>query len=240
MRFLLLIFLTVNAVLAGTVKGRVTFDGKPPKEEVVKPRTDTVVCGEKIIMRKLELGPEGGVRNAVVWIEGGKGELPQERDVHLRIKDCRFEPHVSIGFVGGYYVIKNDDPILHTVQLKLSLAYKEWRKTRPLETGATVYNLALPEQGMVVKRPIKRYHRYQEKTGFIYVRSNAHPWMRAYIFVFDHPFATLTDEGGNFEIKGLPPGKYTLKVWQETFGIKSKTVEVKGDEVVEVNISLGD
>ncbi len=240
MRWMLISLLSLSVALAGTVRGKVTFKGTPPKEEIVKPRTDVVVCGEKIVIKKLEVSQDGGVKNAVVWIEGAKGKLPERKDVHLKIKDCRFEPYVSIGFVGGNYIIENDDPILHTIQLKLSLAYKKWRKTRPLETGATIYNLALPRQGMVLKRPIKRYHRYQKKTGFVYVRSNAHPWMKAYVFIFDHPFADVTDDKGTFEIRGLPPGKYTLKVWHEAFGIKSMSVEVKGDEVVKLNISLGD
>jgi len=228
-----------GTLFAGTVKGRVVYKGEPPEKKVVEVTTDALVCGEKVEINLLERSPDGGVRNAVVWIEGARGELPEDRDVRISIRKCTVEPLVSVGFVGGHYVIKNEDPILHTIQLKLGLAYKKERRTRPLETGATIYNLALPREGAEARRPIKKYHRYQEKTGFIYVRSNAHPWIRGYIFVFDHPFADITDAKGFFEIKNLPPGRYRLKVWQEAFGIKELEVEVKEDEVVELSISLG-
>ncbi len=239
MKVILMLLTLTGLLLAGTVKGRVVYKGEPPQKKVIEVTTDALICGETVEVRLLERSPSGGVKNAVVWIEGAKGKLPQNRDVKISIRNCRVTPLVSVGFVGGSYIIRNEDPILHTIQLKLGLAYKKKRKTRPLETGATIYNLALPRKGMELRRPIKRYHRYQEKTGFIYVRSNAHPWIRGYIFVFDHPFADVTDGEGRFEIRGLPAGRYKLKVWQEAFGVKELEVEVKEDEVVELTVSLG-
>ncbi len=240
MRALFALIILSGTLFAGVIKGKVVYKGKPPPVEIVEVKTDALICGEKVKINKLERSADGGVKNAVVWVEGAKGKLPSNRDVRITVKDCKVIPLVSIGFVGGNYIIKNEDPILHTVQLKIELAYKKKRKTRPLETGATIYNLALPQKGMILKRPIKKFHRYQEKTGFIYVRSNAHPWIRGYIFVFDHPYADITDSAGTFEIKNIPEGRYKLKVWQEAFGIKEFEVEVKKDEEVKLTISLGD
>ncbi len=238
MRSLLVLLTVITLVWSGTIKGRVVLKGPPPPPEKVKVTMDVVVCGKEAVLRKVETGPKGGVKDAVVWVEGAKGPV-KGSEVRITIKNCKVHPRVSVGFVGGEYVFKNEDPILHTIQLKIGLAYKKWRKTRPLETGATVYNLALPKKGVEVRRPIKRFHRYQEKTGYIYVRSNAHPWMRGYIFIFDHPFADITDKKGRFKIEGVPPGRYKLKVWHEFFGIKELEVEVKGDEEVDLTVYLG-
>ena len=46
----------------------------------------------------------------------------------------------------------------------------------------------------------------------IEVRCNIHPWMSAWVRVFDHPYYAVTDEKGNFEIKLAPEGKYSLFV----------------------------
>lgn len=238
MKLILLIATVLVIAWGGTVKGRVVVEGNPPEAETVPVTTDVVVCGDRAVVKRVEVSRDGGLRDAVVWIEGAKGELPDSRDVRITIKNCRVIPRVSVGFVGGQFIIRNEDPILHTIQLKIGLEYKKWKNTRPLETGATIYNLALPKKGMELRRPIKRFHRYQEKTGYIYVRSNARPWMRGYVFIFDHPFAAKTDVEGRFTIEGVPEGKYKLKVWHEAFGIKVFDVEVKGDEVVDITLTL--
>ena len=39
--------------------------------------------------------------------------------------------------------------------------------------------------------------------------------MSAHIFVTEHPYYALTDAEGKFLLDHVPPGKYTLRVWQE-------------------------
>jgi hypothetical protein len=51
--------------------------------------------------------------------------------------------------------------------------------------------------------------------GIVEVRCPEHPWARAYIAVFDHPYFAVTDERGAFKIDSLPAGTYTVKVWHE-------------------------
>ncbi|MCK5504841.1 MAG: carboxypeptidase regulatory-like domain-containing protein, partial [Thermodesulfovibrionia bacterium] len=121
---------------------------------------------------------------------------------------------------------------------KLGLAYQKRVSRRPLEDGATIYNLALPKKGLQIEKPIKKWHRYTEETGFIQVRSNTHNWIRGYIFIFDHPYAAVTDEKGSFLIDNLPPGEYLLKAWHEGFGMKERKIRVKSGETAEVKIAF--
>ena len=40
--------------------------------------------------------------------------------------------------------------------------------------------------------------------------------MSAFILVFAHRFFAITDDDGRYRIDGIPPGTYTLMMWNET------------------------
>ena len=65
---------------------------------------------------------------------------------------------------------------------------------------------------------------------FIPFKCNQHPWEKAYVSVMDHPFFAVSDGLGRFEIRGLPPGSYTLVVWHERLG----------EQQVEITLSPGE
>jgi hypothetical protein len=240
--------LSVNAVQGydvvdvkngATLKGTVNFKGSVPPDETRVIDTDIEICGKEQKTVSY-LVANSGVQNVVVWIEGAnKGKAVPAKSVPVTIKECRVEPLVSVGFVGGEYLLRNEDEILHTIQLKLGLAYQKRVSRRPLEDGATIYNLAFPIKGLEVKKPIKKYHKYTEETGFIRVRSNVHDWIRGYIFIFDHPYAAVTDEKGSFMIDNLLPGDYVLKAWHEGFGMQERNIRVTSGELAEAHIEFG-
>jgi hypothetical protein len=223
-----------GAILRGTVE----FEGGVPQDEIISITKDIDYCGKKQKTGKY-LVSDSRVKNVVLWIEGiKKGKSIPEKPVDVGIRKCRAVPHVNIGYVGGKYVFRSDDDIFHTVQLKLGLAYQKRVSRRPLKDGATIYNLALPIRSLLVEKSIKKWHRYSEETGFIQVMSNTHNWIRGYIFIFDHPYAAITDEKGRFEIDNLPPGEYLLKAWHEGFGMKEKKISVQSGKTVEVEIAF--
>lgn len=222
-----------------TLKGTVSFKGRVPQDERIVINKDIEHCGKEQKVGKYVI-TDSKVKNVVVWLEGVKeGKAIPQKLLPITIKDCRAVPHVNIGFVGGEYVFRNDDEILHTTQLKLELAYQKLISRRPLKDGATIYNLALPQKGVEIKKPIKWWHRYSKDTGFIQIRSNTHNWIRGYIFIFDHPYAAITNEDGEFMIDDIPPGEYLLKVWHEGFGTEEKKIDVKSGETAEVRIAFG-
>ena len=69
-----------------------------------------------------------------------------------------------------------------------------------------------------------------------------HPWMFAYVGVFDHPFFAVTDEKGNFKISNLPDGKYTLVAYhRKTHNTEEgvlKEITVTGDSTVELTVEI--
>ena len=70
------------------------------------------------------------------------------------------------------------------------------------------------------------------------VRCNNHPWMNAFINVSPTPYFAVSDADGHFEIKGLPPGNYTLGAVHEKLGEQTQTVTVAGPGTVTVNFSF--
>jgi hypothetical protein len=65
----------------------------------------------------------------------------------------------------------------------------------------------------------------------IQVKCDAHPWMRATIYSSRHPYVTISDAEGNFEIKDIPSGTYKVRFWHEGFEEVVKEIEVKGGVV---------
>jgi hypothetical protein len=221
-----------------TLKGVVKVKGKVPKAETVVIKEDTQYCGKVQKINKYIIS-DSRIKDVVVWIDDiNKGKAIPKKTVEIILKRCKAKPLVNVGFVGGNYLFRNEDSILHTLQLKLELKYQKKVSGRPLENGATIYNFALPKKGMQIEKPIKRYHRYSEDTGFIRLTSNTHNWIRGYIFIFDHPYAAITDRSGIFVIEDLPPGEYVLKAWHEGLGIQEKKIKVTPGEVVEIEIEF--
>jgi len=63
-----------------------------------------------------------------------------------------------------------------------------------------------------------------------------HPWMSAYACVVNNPYYALTEKDGKFEIKGLPPGKYTLTIWHEAY----PKLKAPSPKQIEVELQAGD
>src|SRR5580765_96785 len=55
---------------------------------------------------------------------------------------------------------------------------------------------------------------------------NVHPEMSGYVVVVPTPYFAVTDKDGNFEIKDIPAGKYTLKTWSEDGKPSTQAVDV--------------
>src|SRR4030095_16369004 len=57
-------------------------------------------------------------------------------------------------------------------------------------------------------------------------KCDVHKWMNAFVGVLDHPFYAVTTGNGHFELKGLPPGTYTVEAWHEKLGTQTQMVTV--------------
>lgn len=170
------------------------------------------VCGETVPDESLVLGPESSVRYAVVSLEGISRGKAVERDAVnvLDNQKCRFVPHVVTASVGQWLLLTNSDPILHNADAV------------SLENRGTLFNVALP--------PNKQLRQPLAKAGRIRVTCDVrHTWMEAYVVVAEHPYITVTDAEGAYEIRDVPPGSYTVKVWHEKLGTLERPITISKD-----------
>ena len=64
--------------------------------------------------------------------------------------------------------------------------------------------------------------------GSVPLLCNVHPEMSGYVVVVPTPYFAVTDKDGNFEIKNVPAGKYTLKTWSEDGKPTTQAVDLSG------------
>jgi hypothetical protein len=112
--------------------------------------------------------------------------------------------------------VKNNDMTLHNIHA--------WAEKNPQ------FNVAQPVKGLVSDT------KFANPEVPLPIRCDVHKWMGAFVGVFDHPFHTVSKQGGTFELK-LPPGNYEITAWHEKYGKKTMMVEVKDNDKKEVNFS---
>lgn len=184
----------------GTIKGTVKWQGSLPHLVPSEINKDVEVCdplGQKRRdLERLLVSPNGGVANTVVFLRNisrGKAmDLPLQRR-SLNQKSCRYEPHLLLVPVQATLTVKSSDRLLHTVHM----------------SGSADYNLPFTTEGQEITRPMPR-------EGVVSLRCNAgHVWMNGEMIVAKHPYYAVTDENGNFELTGVPPGNYEIVAWHE-------------------------
>jgi plastocyanin len=190
----------------GTVAGVISFEGTPPAARKIDTAADPV-CGQKNPNLATEdtVVQDGKLANVFVYIkdgtvEGGKkvGEYAWSTPttaVQLDQNGCHYRPHVMGVQVNQKISITNSDATQHNVH-PTPKQNPEWNQTQP--NGAP---------------PIEKS--FNRPEVLIPVKCNQHPWMKAYIGVMRTPFFAVSGENGAFEIKGVPPGKYTVVAWRE-------------------------
>jgi hypothetical protein len=202
----------------GSISGRVTFSGPVPEAGSLDVTKNQDQCGAKVPVESLLVGKDGGVRNAVITIEGIEAGKDFDKTEHvLDNRSCRFVPHVQVVPVKQKLKIINSDPILHNTHAFLGTA--------------TVFNLALPLQNQTIPKRMKR-------PGVLSVKCDAgHTWMSAWVVVAENPYYAVTDETGAFEITDIPPGTWQVKAWHETLGTEVQEIVVQGGQTASVTFA---
>jgi hypothetical protein len=211
---------TMEVKNGGNIEGLVEFLGATiPLDRIITLSLDEKYCGKEHPAEKYVISAERRIKNVVVFMEGIKaGKAIPEETVTVTDSTCTFVPHVSVGFKGNTFVVKNEDPVLHTIHVYTYIS------------GKTMYNLALPEKDSVVTKTLT-------KTGLMELNCDCHPWMLGYVYIFDHPYATVTNEKGEFVMKDIPPGTYIMEAWHEALGkVRLTNVRVESGETNKIRM----
>ena len=209
-----------GSIFAGSLSGRVNFEGKGPKKKALRMDADPV-CGAAhktpAYRESFVLSDDGYLKNVIVYLNNVKyeGKAPITQAV-IDQNGCVYAPHVQGLMAGQELLIKNSDATMHNIH--------------GLPKINSEFNFAMPK--VVKEKAIK----FEKVENFIKIKCDVHPWMNAYISVFDHPFFAVTDDTGSFKIDSIPPGTYEMIAWQEKFKDK-KTKEWK---TLNASVTIGE
>jgi hypothetical protein len=221
-----------------TLKGKVTLKGTGPDiaalnakyQMDIKSKPDQIAtCFDMAPeAEKTEpywhIGAGNGVSDAVVWIQPPEGYYFEvdaanktwPAGVELTQPHCAFIPHINWAMPmipdaknpkkmipsGQKFQVSNTAAVSHNTVWKTE--------------GAGPSNAG--EEGVLPAgtKPKDVSLKAGKDPGLVHFSCNIHPWMDAYVWVFDHPYAAITDKDGNYEIKNVPVGsKIRVVAWHE-------------------------
>ncbi len=204
----------------GTISGKVTYTGTPPKMKPIdmakEPSCAAQHAAAPVMTENVVTGPGNTLRWVMVYVSAGDPgtAAPPTEAIRLDQKGCQYIPHVLALQVNQPLDIYNNDQTSHNIH-PLAKVNPEWNKSQPV--GAP---------------PI---HAKWEKPEFIPVKCNVHPWMHGWHLVLATSHYAVSGEDGTFSLQGLPPGKYTVTAWQEQFGTQTQDVTISGTETKTIN-----
>jgi plastocyanin len=215
----------LDPAMLGSVKGTISFKGVPPKRVKIDMSQDPVcsmAAGENDSEQYI-VGKKGALANVYVYVKDGL--LPgvsfpaKTAPVVIDQKGCRYVPHVVAVQVGEPVEFHNSDPTMHNVH------------TLPMAAGNAGSDISQGPMGA------PQSETFAQPEEMLSVRCNNHPWMNAFINVSPTPFFAVTGADGKFEIKGLPPGVYTIVAVHEKMGEQIQQVTVVSQTTTPANFS---
>ncbi len=214
--FSMLFLSALSYAHAGTVTGKIAFQGTPPAAAAIKAEADPkckMMHPGGLSSDQVIVGPDGSLKNVFVYVkkglEGKTFETPKTAIVFDQ-KGCQYSPKVFGIQTNQTLEILNSDDTLHNVH--------------SLPKNSPQFNLGMPIKGMKLKKT------FTKPEVMIKIKCEVHPWMAAYAGVLDHSFYSVTGDDGTFTIKDLPPGEYVIEAWHEKYGVQEKPVTVTADD----------
>jgi plastocyanin len=154
----------------------------------------------------------------VDFIAGKTFPAPKEHPV-IDQKGLVFAPHIVVVQQGTTVEFLNSDNVQHNVF---------WTSIGGDKKAG--HNLGTWPKGE--KRPFTF-----DKAGAVPLLCNVHPEMAGYLVVSPTPYFAQTDDSGNYKIKDVPDGSYTIVVWHEGAKNQSKPVTVAGETKADFTVS---
>jgi plastocyanin len=201
----------IDPATAATVSGTIHFAGKMPAPVQIDMAQDPACNLGPTNYSEQYVGKNGNLQNVFIYIKDGLGNklyVTPSTPVVIDQKGCRYTPHVVGAMVGQPVRFTNSDPTMHNIHMI------------PTVSGNQTVDISQAPNGAPDTRA------FAQPELMMPVRCNNHPWMQAFINVSTNPFFAVSDENGHFEIKGLPPGTYTIVADHEVLGQQTATVTV--------------
>jgi plastocyanin len=201
------------------------FSGEAPKATPIKMDADPYCKAqhsETVSSESVVTNSDGTLRNVFVYVKAGlpagQTYAPPAEPAVLDQHGCTYRPHVLGIMVGQPLQILNSDGTLHNIH--------------SLAKGSKQFNIGMPTKGMKVTQ------KFTAEEVMVRVKCDVHPWMECWMGVLNHPYYSVSGDGGTFELKNLPAGTYTIEAWHEKFGAQTQSVSVTAGQPVEANFTF--
>jgi plastocyanin len=152
----------------------------------------------------------------VAYLSGAPASGGGSASATIAQQDTAFAPALVIVPVGSAVAFPNRDAFFHNVF--------SFSPTKRFDLG--------------------RYRQGESKTvvfdrpGVVRVYCEVHQFMRSAVLVVENSYHALVDADGRFTIRGIPPGRYRLVVWDVERGDRVQDVDVPAGGTVRPRVEL--
>jgi plastocyanin len=207
------------AFAAGSVKGTIGYTGAPVKAEMLKRKSDAFCAKKDFPDETVMLSKDGkALANVLVRVKNGPpaAKAPAE-PVVVDQHDCMYRPRVQGAVEGQKLQLKNSDGTMHNIHA--------------FNGTKTLFNSPQQPKGAPLDKDVKA-------AEVVKLQCDVHPWMKGYIVYSKTSLFTVTGDDGSFEIKDVPPGKYTIEAWHEKLGTQTAEVTVEDGKAADPKLAF--
>ncbi len=218
----------VKAAGEGSITGTVKLTGTAPHMKGIDMGKDPYCAAQHkdkpATLENVMVGANGGLENVVLYISeglnGSAASAVSSAEPTFDQKGCMYTPHVMAVNPGEKFKVITSDQTTHNIHPLPAPGSGNigWNKSQP--PGAPPIENSWPNQEIAIS-----------------VKCNIHPWMHGWHVVVKGPYA-VTDDNGNFTIKNVPPGSYTVTAWQEDLGTQTAKVTVAGGQAAKADFTF--
>lgn len=195
----------------GQLRGRITYVGQPPVKTFWHRKGNRPADFSLSLFRDHDIPRETlvvdsstkGIANVVVYFvrrPPGYRNAKTPKTALITIQHGRFRPRVTVVQTDQTIRVVNRDKTTHNVHVLPKKNDRGPNKQVPPE-GAIKFSFKRPEP-----RPVK-------------IVNDIFHWMVAWQLPLDHPFAAVTDQNGEYSIRGIPSGRHEIVLWHESAGV---------------------
>ena len=207
------------AFAAGSVKGTISYTGAPVKAEMLKRKGDAFCAKKDFADETVLLSKDGkALANVMVRIKNAPaGATAPTTPVVVDQQDCMYRPRVQGAVEGQKIEFKNSDQTMHNVHA--------------FAGTKTLFNAPQQPKAAPMDKEAKA-------TDVVKLQCDVHPWMKGYVVYGKTGLFAVSGTDGSFEIKDVPPGKYTIEAWHEKLGTQTAEVTVENGKPVDPKLSF--
>ncbi len=241
----MLVAIPLLAQAGGTIKGKVTYSGKPipPKEFAFSKFPNPEFCkknpskkgDDTRLLKEVEVDGNKGLKNAIVSVRDIK-DKGFKYTPEVKAQLCEFLPFTGVLVNKGNFKVINDDADPSDPKSKEGVLHNPHSFDVLGAKSSTLFNIGLAKKGDSLDKTIKM--RMAKKGSVLRLQCDQHEFMQAWYLPVKNGYFATTGTDGTFEIKDVPPGKHKILAWHPIAGNVEMEVDVKDGDTVEVNFDI--